>query len=91
VWNGLSWSGPVPIEPGRAAPTTLGVTVTGISCPSNSYCAATDDSGGVLQWSSHTWVRADIDGGHHLTSVSCPSISLCVAVDQAGDAVVGRS
>ena len=91
VWNGLSWSGPVPIEPGRAAPTTIGVTVTGISCPSNSYCAATDDSGGVLQWSSHTWVRADIDGGHHLTSVSCPSISLCVAVDQAGDAVVGRS
>ncbi len=37
LWNGVSWSGPVRIEPAPASATAIGVSVTGISCPSGTY------------------------------------------------------
>jgi hypothetical protein len=66
------------------------VAPTAVSCPTASYCAATDAAGGILQWNAGVWTRADVDGGRTLTSISCPTPTLCVAVDRSGNAVVGR-
>jgi hypothetical protein len=67
----------------------VGASVTGVSCPTTTFCVAVDDQGGVLQWAGGRVTRTDVDAGRHLTSISCPSTSLCVAVDQTGRVVIG--
>jgi hypothetical protein len=71
---GLDWSAPVPIDPGG--------TLTGISCPSTTFCVAVDAAGNAAVddagvWSTFTAVAGP---GNDFTSVSCASRSLCVAV-----------
>jgi hypothetical protein len=67
----------------NASPTAL----TGMSCPSVSFCVATDTAGNVLTTTSPTggrqaWSVAHIAGGA-LQGVSCPAANLCVAVGDA--------
>jgi hypothetical protein len=78
------------MEPGEASGATVGISPTGVSCPTTSSCTAVDDSGGVDQWYNGSWTRTDIDAGRRLTSVSCPTASFCVAVDQVGNVTVGK-
>jgi hypothetical protein len=66
-----------------------GGTPTGVSCASESLCAAIDSRGNAFGTSdatasSPTWNRAEIDAGGTLSSVSCAPSGLCVAVDNRG-------
>jgi len=62
--------------------------LSSVSCASNSFCAAVDDSGDAVMYNGQTWTSPqDIDGGEVLRSVSCPTISFCVAVDELGNAL----
>jgi len=72
----LAWTGP----------KTIGGTVTGLSCPTATFCAAVDDVGQIVIFDGANWtVPAVIDSVAALESISCPSATFCVAVDQAGE------
>lgn len=79
----LSWSEPVPIEPGAV--------IRGISCPAVSFCVAVDNKGQAITSTDPTggpgaWSAADVTKElSGFLSVSCPSPSLCVAIDGAGN------
>lgn len=82
--GGGSWRSVARIAANRA--------LTGLSCPSASFCVAVDDQGDVLESSdpagdARGWRVVDVDGTNRLVGISCPSVGLCVAVDSAGDAV----
>jgi hypothetical protein len=66
-----------------------------VSCPTNSFCAAVDQSGDVL-------TTADPSGGHRawhhvriehrvLTAIACASRSLCVAIDRRDHVLVSAA
>jgi hypothetical protein len=82
-WNGQTWSAPVAVGPS-------GTALTGVSCPTTTYCVAVDKAGGIDQWHAGTWLHSDVDSALAFTGVSCPGPTLCVAVDHAGNVVVGR-
>ena len=63
---------------------------TALSCPSVSFCVATDvggvltsrdPAGGASAWSRSAWSKTSIIAYGTVWSISCPSVSLCVAVD----------
>ena len=59
--------------------------LTGLSCPSQSLCVATDLDGSILYSTNPTggagaWTRVPLNGAPSLGGISCPSTSLCVAV-----------
>jgi hypothetical protein len=61
--------------------------LTGVSCPTPSFCRAVDSIGRVFAWNGATWDSGTlIDNGRALTSVSCPTTTYCVAVDRSGNA-----
>ena len=67
--------------------------LTGISCPTISFCAAVDANGSVGTSTDPTggrpaWSFADVNAPGGLGSVSCPSISLCVATAGSGGRVL---
>jgi hypothetical protein len=67
-----------------AAPAASGVSsFTGVSCPTATFCMATDATGGVDMYSGGHWSSQDLDfaGGVTLVSVSCVSPTFCMAVD----------
>jgi hypothetical protein len=68
--------------------------LTAVSCPSPSYCVATDASGDVLtstdpRGSASAWsiARAVVPAVNSFTGLSCPSVTFCVAVTHDGDVV----
>jgi hypothetical protein len=64
--------------------------LTGVSCPTPTFCRAVDSTGRVFGFDGVHWSSGTvIDRGHALSSVSCPTITYCVAVDRAGRAFVG--
>jgi hypothetical protein len=74
-----------------------GNVLTGVSCPSSTFCVASDQNG-VLTSTNPTggapaWTVTTLSSSNMLTAeitdVSCPSTTLCVAVDGWGDVVVG--
>jgi hypothetical protein len=79
----LTWSEPVPLEPG--------VVLRGLSCVSTSLCVAVDNKGQVFSSTDPaggvgTWNAVDVtEEKSGFASVSCPSASLCVAIDGAGN------
>ena len=75
--SSLAWSSPADIDGGAR--------VLSISCPSTSFCVATDNAGHALTYNGSTWsAPSDIDGSNALT-VFCRSSSSCVAGDSAGN------
>lgn len=81
----LAWSAPVQVD--HEAPGFDGLLVS-ISCPSASFCVASDSLGDVLTSTDPTggyfaWHSAHVDSS--ALSMSCPSVSLCVAGDDAGN------
>ncbi|HET9895386.1 MAG TPA: GDSL-type esterase/lipase family protein [Streptosporangiaceae bacterium] len=59
--------------------------ITGISCATNSFCAAVDSTGHALTGSGLTWSAPASVDPNRLNSVSCPLATFCVAVDNNGD------
>jgi hypothetical protein len=84
----LSWS--TATIPGAAA-------LTGISCASNTLCAAVDEAGDAListdpsAGAGAIWSRVKLPGAAALTGISCASNTLCVAVDKSGDALLSTN
>jgi hypothetical protein len=79
TFNGVSWSRPLRID--RYS------YLTSLSCPSSSFCTATDAQGYVLRYRGSTW------GSRHLEAIaadkiSCLSRSFCVAAEYGGDAAI---
>jgi hypothetical protein len=73
----------------------LGGELTGISCPTLSFCAAVGGSGHLFLSDEPSgdaaWSAIEIDPGHELADVSCPSASFCAAVDTAGRVLVSSN
>ena len=77
-------------EPALAGTDASGLT--GVSCPTPTFCRAVDSIGRVFGFNGTTWSKGTlIDNGHALSSVSCPSVSYCVAVDRSGQAFVSAA
>lgn len=86
----LTWTAPQPIGNGAAINT--------VSCPTTSFCAATDTNGDVLTtadpaggpgtWSSVNLVPQGLVDNDTDILISCPSASLCVASDISGNVYV---
>jgi hypothetical protein len=63
--------------------------LTGVSCPTATFCRAVDSIGRVFAFNGTKWSSGTlIDNGHALTAVSCPTTTYCVAVDRSGNAFV---
>lgn len=70
--------------------------VTGISCPTPSFCATGASNGYVYLSSDPTggpraWQPVHIDGHNTVEAISCVTPRLCVAVDEAGNVLVGQA
>jgi RHS repeat-associated protein len=63
-------------------------TLYSISCPTATFCAATDNAGDVLTYNGTSWTTDAIDGTNTVEGVSCPTASFCVAVDNDGNAII---
>ncbi len=70
---------------GWSAPTSIDTTapLIDVSCPTATFCAAVDNTGGALTYNGTNWSgRSEIDpGALNGLSVSCPTAGFCVAVD----------
>jgi hypothetical protein len=71
--GGLRWSTPRPID-------TSGAKVTGISCPSPSFCVAVDNAGNAVTDRAGVWSAPTPVADGPLAAVSCASATTCVAV-----------
>jgi hypothetical protein len=88
AWNGTAFSAPASIatEPPQNGSDASGLT--GVSCPTPTFCRAVDSIGRVFSWNGTAWSAGTlIDSGHSLSAVSCPTITYCVAVDRSGRAL----
>jgi hypothetical protein len=62
----------------------------GVSCPSPSFCAASDQIGGVFTSTNPaggaaSWTRMVVSSSGGLTAIDCPTVSLCVATGVGDD------
>lgn len=77
-------------DSGWGAPADVdgSTTLEAISCPTNSFCAATDSAGQALTYSSSGWSSpTQIDADVPVNSISCASAAFCEAADTEGNAV----
>jgi hypothetical protein len=62
-----------------------------LSCPADSFCAATDQQYVVVSSDpsspSGAWRTVRVDPGHRLQAISCPTTTDCVAADDAGSVI----
>jgi hypothetical protein len=89
-WHGSTWGDLQSIDPGG--------NLTGVSCPTSSFCAAInldDDqqnptSAGTVFFDGSSWSRsvATPNGFGDGQSISCTSARFCVAIDNGGVAAV---
>ncbi len=72
---GLVWSAPEAID-------TTGAVLSGISCPSATFCVAVDTGGNAATEVDGTWSAfAPVAGpGNSFVGVSCSSVTFCAAV-----------
>jgi hypothetical protein len=65
-----------------------GHSITGISCPTSTWCMAVDDAGNIMNFANGTWsapqlvdTGADVQVGQgEFDGVSCPTTAFCLAV-----------
>jgi hypothetical protein len=83
VRNGQGWTSGGTIDPGGA--------LNAISCPTASFCLATDTTGKALTWNGSSWssprqvVPPAIQYPDRGTFLSCPSASFCMVMNGDGD------
>jgi hypothetical protein len=96
TWSGGAWTAGKAILPADATTASGAADLSGVSCPSTSFCtavgvymASSGPQGWLLSWSGGVWtaaqspVPADASGEEvQLRGVSCPSASSCVAVGE---------
>jgi hypothetical protein len=75
VYPGLHWSAPHPVD-------TRG-GLSGVSCPTRTFCMAVDSSGRAMTYDGH-WSKPKKVVAGSLTAVSCPTRTFCVAVGSVG-------
>jgi hypothetical protein len=95
IYSGGTWSDPVSIDSGSE--------LTGVSCPSSTFCVAVDNGGNAFTYTGtavdqtgntytyngYSWNPPDdVDNGNEFTQVSCHSATFRVAVDNNGNAAV---
>jgi hypothetical protein len=81
-FNGSTWSSAVGAD--------VGSSLNGVSCPTSTFCAAVDVTGGGTTFNGKTWsqqeqINLPASGPGDLYGVSCPHPSFCVAVGEQGD------
>jgi hypothetical protein len=87
TWNGIGFTTPASIATEPPLNGTDASGLTGVSCPTATYCRAVDSIGRVFGWNGTSWSNGTlIDNGHALTAISCPTTTYCVAVDRSGNA-----
>jgi hypothetical protein len=105
TWDGKSWSGPQFVDPqamritqpsGDTSPVSWGqgdFGIIGMSCASDRFCVALDDSGYSVSFNGKAWSVPEQLGlaSDSNEIVSCPSSSFCVAVVDEGQVTFGRS
>jgi len=95
VWSGSTITPASAAASGAAlvwsAPVNIGGSdsITGVSCPTASFCAAVDGSGNVLTSTNPTggagaWEVVSVGNDVDLSGISCPTRSFCVAVGSIG-------
>jgi hypothetical protein len=67
-------------------------SLSDISCPTTSFCAAVDQIGNAVvstdpTGGASTWSVVDVDGRGRLASITCPTEDLCLAGDTDGNVV----
>jgi hypothetical protein len=65
-----------------------------VSCPSTTLCAAVDNNGDVHFWKNGAWLAPQyLNAGGSLSSISCTSTAFCMAMSVGGEAMAynGRS
>jgi hypothetical protein len=97
TWNGRHWhlssGGPTHLTQTDINPR--GLTLTGVSCESDHFCAAVGDGTGdpygkgvILLYNGTEWSRGavlkEVHGEYGLAGVSCSSATFCVAVGRMG-------
>jgi len=71
-FDGTTWTTPVLVDPGG---------LSGVSCPSSSFCVATGYQGNAVTFDGADWAAAtSISTATGLAAVSCASSTFCVAV-----------
>jgi hypothetical protein len=76
-------------DPGAGPWTKSSVpdAVSGLACPSASFCVAVGDDGMVatsIDPAADIWTSTSIDDGIPLEAIACPCVSQCVATDEDG-------
>jgi hypothetical protein len=62
-----------------------GGALTGVSCPSVSFCVAVDSAGSAIEYSGGSWLTPNgIASPNALVSVSCLNSIFCTAIDSGG-------
>ena len=80
IYDGTSWSAPVPID-------FTGDELLAVSCPSVSFCAAVDGGGNAMTYDGRSWstttciAAACSNATGSLDAVSCSSATFCVTTD----------
>lgn len=79
---------------GSSVPTLLDSTygLTAISCPTVTFCVATDEAGNVITSSDPSggagaWHVSKVKDADSFTALSCPTVHFCAAVDSNGQVV----
>ena len=66
-----------------SSPSTLSANGASVSCPSDGYCVAVDQSGSAFVYQQGSWSsEAKIDGNNSVSVISCARPNACVATDQ---------
>jgi hypothetical protein len=82
------WSKPQTIEARNRSSLSL------VSCPATTFCAAVDNNGDVHFWRDGRWLTPQhLNAGGSLSSISCPTTTFCMAISVGGEAMAynGRS
>jgi hypothetical protein len=74
AYGGLHWSTPALIDPNGA--------VSGVSCPTTTFCMAVDGGGNAATYNGKGWSSFEpvADSGDSFSSVSCSSPTFCAVV-----------
>jgi len=72
-----------------SAPSTIDSrSLSGVSCPTSSFCMAVDGGGYAVKYNGSSWASAgDIDSTRVLNNISCTSSTFCMAIDDSGYAI----
>lgn len=67
----------------RFWPLETGYQMNSVSCPTASFCKATDSQGQVQTMSGSSWTTGNLAAD--VVSISCPTTGYCVGIDLSGD------